>query len=121
MLAQRIRFIHSTCRALGGKVVIPGNQEAFNQIAAKGISSILSNPLTHTEESKIVFYYTATWCPPCKAIAPVYEKLSEKYPNLVFTKVDVDQLPEAAAAASIRGVPTFIFKHNGNTLTEVSY
>jgi thioredoxin 1 len=70
-------------------------------------------------EGKIIFYYTATWCPPCKAIAPVYEKFSEQYSNLIFTKVDIDQLPEAAAAASIRGVPTFILKHNGKRITEV--
>jgi thiol-disulfide isomerase/thioredoxin len=69
----------------------------------------------------MVLYYTATWCPPCRAIAPIFEKLSEKYENIVFTKIDVDQLPEAATAASIRSVPTFIFKNKGKTVTEVSF
>jgi thioredoxin 1 len=68
----------------------------------------------------MVLYYTATWCPPCRAIAPIFEKLSEKYENVVFTKIDVDQLPEAAAAASISSVPTFILKNNGKTMTQVN-
>lgn len=68
----------------------------------------------------MILYYTATWCPPCKAISPVYEKLSEKYQNIVFTKIDVDQLPEAAAAASIRSVPTFIFTNGGKVVSQVS-
>lgn len=70
---------------------------------------------------KAVFYYTATWCPPCRAIAPVFEQLSQDYPDISFTKIDVDQLPAAASSASIRSVPTFIFKNNGNTVAEVIF
>jgi len=50
---------------------------------------------------------TASWCPPCKAIAPVFEKLAHDNPAVHMVKVDVDANPESAEAAGVQGVPTF--------------
>jgi thioredoxin 1 len=58
---------------------------------------------------KSVLYFTATWCPPCKAIAPIYEQLSEKYPSVAFGKVDVDDNSDAALDFDVSAVPTFVF------------
>ena len=48
-------------------------------------------------------------CPPCKAIKPLYEELSDKYGDVAFGKIDVDENSEAAAEFNISAVPTFIF------------
>ena len=49
-----------------------------------------------------------SWCPPCKAIKPVYEELSKKYDGVAFGKVDVDDNSDAALDFEIAAVPTFV-------------
>ena len=57
--------------------------------------------------------FWATWCGPCKAIAPVLDKLSGEYANKArIVKIDVDQNPNLAAQYGIRSIPTlFVFKN----------
>lgn len=57
---------------------------------------------------KSVLYFTASWCQPCRNIKPVYEKLSEKYPDVAFGKVDVDENSDAALDFEVSAVPTFV-------------
>ena len=49
----------------------------------------------------LVIDFTASWCPPCKRIGPIYEGHVANYPELVLKKVDVDVNSEAAQAAGI--------------------
>lgn len=48
-------------------------------------------------------------CPPCKAIKPLYEELSSKYPAVAFGKIDIDDNSDAALEFNIVSVPTFVF------------
>ena len=57
---------------------------------------------------KSILYFTATWCPPCKMIKPIYENMAKENPEVAFGKVDIDDNAEAAAKYEISGVPTFI-------------
>jgi len=67
----------------------------------------LSNEISHTPS----FFYNLhiVRCPPCKAIKPVYEELSTKYPDVAFGKIDVDDNSDAALEFNITSVPTFVF------------
>ena len=56
----------------------------------------------------------ATWCGPCKALAPVVDEISEEYEDRALVcKVDVDESPEVAARYRVRNVPTVLFIKDG--------
>ncbi|MCR4827886.1 MAG: thioredoxin [Bacteroidales bacterium] len=59
----------------------------------------------------------ATWCGPCKALAPIVDELSEEYDGkMLFAKVDVDEASDIAARYRIRNVPTVLFIKNGEVV-----
>lgn len=57
--------------------------------------------------------FWAEWCGPCRAFGPVYEKLSEKYPDITFAKVDTEAEREIAGAAGITSIPTLMAFRDG--------
>ncbi|KAM0281109.1 hypothetical protein ACHAQH_003688 [Verticillium albo-atrum] len=61
----------------------------------------------------------ATWCGPCKAIAPQFEKFSEKYTDVNFLKIDVDEVPDLSQELGIRAMPTFMVFKDGQKVEEI--
>jgi thioredoxin 1 len=64
----------------------------------------------------------ATWCGPCKVIAPKISEMSNdpKYKDKVeFYKIDVDEVSDVAAELGIRAMPTFLLYKNGEQVEEV--
>ena len=73
-------------------------------------NAALQNKLT-------IIDFTATWCGPCKMIAPVFKELSEEYGSRAqFIKVDVDDNPEAAQKYGVTAMPTFLFIKGGEVV-----
>ena len=70
-------------------------------------------------EGKVVIDFFATWCGPCKHIAPKFEELSKTYSSIQFLKVDVDQSDELAEQFSIRAMPTFVFLVDGQVVQKI--
>lgn len=61
----------------------------------------------------------ATWCGPCKVIAPKIVDLAKKYTNVKFYKLDVDEVPDVAQELGVRAMPTFLIFKNGEKVDEV--
>jgi len=63
---------------------------------------------TIVDNDMVLVDFWADWCGPCKMFAPVYEKVSEQYPDAVFAKVDTEAQPELAQYFGIRSIPTLM-------------
>jgi len=61
----------------------------------------------------------ATWCGPCKVIAPQVVKFSDEFPAAHFIKVDVDEVPDVAQELGVRAMPTFMIFKNGEKIQEI--
>ena len=71
------------------------------------------------QQGAVVIDFFATWCGPCKRIAPTYEKLSEAFPGIAFLKVDVDEAAELVNQYDISAMPTFVFLKDGKEVKRV--
>ncbi|XP_038884374.1 thioredoxin H-type-like [Benincasa hispida] len=67
----------------------------------------------------IVVDFTASWCPPCRFIAPIFAELAKANVNVIFLKVDVDEVKEIAEKYGVNAMPTFVFLKDENEIHRI--
>jgi len=102
---------------MGGPPTPPLNEKNIKLLKTE---NALQQELKNAGSKLTVVDFTASWCGPCKQIAPVVADLSAKHTDVVFLKIDVDELQDTARRCNISSIPTFQFYKNSNKIAEFS-
>ncbi|CAH9087109.1 unnamed protein product [Cuscuta epithymum] len=90
----------------GGNVISCHTTETWDNVLSQGMQ----------EKRLMIVDFTASWCGPCRTIAPFVASLARSTPDVLFLKVDVDELPLVAEDWGVKGMPTFMFLKEGRIL-----
>ncbi len=81
--------------------------DSFNQVVLQSSSLVMVD-------------FWATWCGPCKIVAPVVEELAKEYEGkMTFAKVNTDENSDLASRYNIRGIPTLMFFKEGKVMDQI--
>ena len=84
------------------------------QITSENFASLKTGNLP------LVVDFWATWCGPCRMMAPIIEELANEYDGkVVVGKCDVEECEELAAEFGIRNIPTVLFFKNGDVVDKL--
>lgn len=63
-----------------------------------------------------LFDFFATWCGPCKAFSPIFDKVADENPDIFFGKIDIDKNQNLANQANVQAVPTLMIVKEGHII-----
>lgn len=69
---------------------------------------------------KVVYYFTADWCSPCKKTKPIVENLNREQNKVKFQIIDADSEIDLVTKFEVRSIPTFILIENGNEINRIT-
>ena len=69
-------------------------------------------------EKTVLLDFWATWCGPCRMVAPILEEIAAERPDIKVCKVNVDEQPELASRYRIMSIPTLMVVKNGQVVNQ---
>lgn len=73
-------------------------------------STVMTSDIIPKNGKPTLIDFSATWCPPCRAMKPVFEELSDTYEDYInFVTIDIDEYGQLANDYAVSAVPTFVF------------
>ena len=80
--------------------------------------SNFENEVLKSDKKVLVDFY-ATWCGPCRMLAPVIHEIADERPDVKVVKINVDEEPELSAEFGIMSIPTLIVFENGKPIDKM--
>ncbi len=68
------------------------------------------------DKGVVLVDFWASWCGPCRMMAPVFEKMAQKYPQIMFCKVNTDENMESPSKYGVSGIPCIIVFKGGKEI-----
>ena len=94
-----------------GTLVNEENVEmAPNEVNEEPVLKIKDGRIMPANNRPMIVDFSATWCPPCKQLKPIFKKLAEEFKGRIdLVTVDVDENPELAQAYGVTNIPCLVF------------
>ncbi|KAM0952125.1 putative monodehydroascorbate reductase (NADH) [Dioscorea sansibarensis] len=74
----------------------------------------------HKDSNKLmVIDFSASWCGPCRFIEPAFKSMAAKFTDVVFVKIDVDELQDVSQQWHVEAMPTFVLVKGGKEVSRV--
>ncbi len=78
------------------------------------------NEIVLGSDIPVLVDFFATWCGPCRMIAPILEEIATEHPEYKIVKIDVDEEPDLASRFGIMSIPTLLVFKNGELITQTT-
>jgi thioredoxin 1 len=91
------------------------NKDSVQEISQNEFSKVIND----SKNRLVVVDFFATWCFPCTMMAPIFGRLAEKYKDVKFVKIDVDNASNLADKYEISSIPCIIFFKEGKVVDKI--
>ena len=75
--------------------------------------------ITISSDNPTLVDFWAEWCGPCKSMHPIFERMSNKFPNVTFARVNVDSNQNISMKYAVQSIPTFIMFKSGQIIDKM--